>query len=94
MQVVVEHSLLAGCDGRVSLFSANKSGAFYFKPGFTALNETSFDALFYEGQNDIDGGVMFLTNASIEAWKERVSQHPLLANSSELEENHSVNRFK
>ncbi|MGQ3887550.1 hypothetical protein ACQUW5_00785 [Legionella sp. CNM-1927-20] len=86
-QAAFEQSLNAGYEGRISLFSANKSGGFYFKLGLTALKEPIFDALYYEGQKEIDGEIMFLTAPAIDAWQERARMHPILENTKLLENN-------
>ncbi|STY29495.1 Uncharacterised protein [Legionella wadsworthii] len=86
-QAVFEQSLNAGCEGRISLFSANKTGGFYFNLGLTALKESIFDALYYEGQKEVDGGIMFLTDSAIDAWQERAKAQPLLKNTTLIEDN-------
>lgn len=86
-QAVFEQSLKAGCEGRISLFSANKTGGFYFNLGLTALKESIFDALYYEGQKEVDGEIMFLTDSAIDAWQERAKSSPLLENTKLVEDN-------
>ena len=82
VQAVFEHSLNAGCEGRIILYSANKTGEVYFKYGFTPLKEETFDRLYYNGEKEVDGGIMFLTNSAIDAWKEKSKTHSLLTNPS------------
>ncbi|KTC96709.1 GNAT family N-acetyltransferase [Legionella feeleii] len=78
VQAVFEYSLSTDCEGRVSLYSANKSGEFYFKLGFTPLKEPIFDKLYFDGEKNIDGEIMFLTDAANEAWRERAQMYPLI----------------
>ncbi|STX51593.1 Uncharacterised protein [Legionella busanensis] len=67
VQAVFEQSLVEGAEGRLCLFSVNKSGGFYFKLGFTAVDESIFDKLYFEGAKDVDGGIMFLTSDAMTA---------------------------
>lgn len=84
VQAVFEYSLSTDCEGRVSLYSANKSGEFYFKLGFTPLKEHIFDKLYFNGEKNIDGDIMFLTDAANEAWREKAQTHPLFSRPSQL----------
>lgn len=87
LQAVFEQSLNRGDEGRIILYSANKTGEVYFKYGFIPLQETLFEKLFFNGEKELDGGIMFLTNSVISAWQERVNAQRILPNtvSSELE---------
>ncbi|KTD46629.1 hypothetical protein Lrub_1551 [Legionella rubrilucens] len=78
IQAIFEQSQILGCEGRICLYSARKSGRFYFKLGFMPLQQTIFDQLFLENQQDIDGDLMFLSPSAIDAWAERARQRPLL----------------
>ncbi|WP_131751088.1 hypothetical protein [Legionella erythra] len=82
IQAIFEQSQALGCEGRICLYSARKSGRFYFKLGFMPLQETIFDQLLFENQQDIDGDLMFLSPSAIKAWAERTQQCPLFNRSN------------
>ncbi|MFC7782481.1 hypothetical protein [Legionella taurinensis] len=85
IQAIFEQSQVLGCEGRICLYSARKSGRFYFKLGFMPLQPTILDQLFFENQQDIDGDLMFLSPSAIDAWAERARQCPLLDTHKGLE---------
>lgn len=76
IQMVIEYSIHQGCEGRVSLRSTRDSGQFYFKLGFIPDNDIVYQELM-AGQHT-NGWDMYLPEASIAIWKEKIRKHPLL----------------
>ena len=75
-QMIYEYSVNNGFDGRVALYSVNESGQFYYKTGFTPLEPSDYN--FISAGKQIDGKVMFFTDAAISQWRVRASQAPIL----------------
>lgn len=78
IQIAIENSLMAGMGGRVRLNSTRDSGLFYFKLGFVPDCELTFN--FLKNGENINGGEMYLPQASIEIWKNKITANPILPN--------------
>ena len=66
IQLAIEESLQCGFEGRVALNSINDSKEFYLRLGFLSLDG---------GRN---GNYMYLPKSSIEEWKKKIAQNPLM----------------
>jgi len=82
IQVAIEHSLRQGLGGKIKLNSTRDSGQFYFKLGFLPKSGDILEALL-KG-NDINGYEMYLPEASIMAWKEKITKHSVLLSQQEI----------
>lgn len=76
IQLAIELSIQNGFNGAVTLNSTRDSGQFYFKLGFLPESKVVYDYLL-RGEK-VSGGQMYLPNSSIEAWKAKILQHPVL----------------
>ncbi|MFA6303163.1 MAG: ankyrin repeat domain-containing protein, partial [Legionella sp.] len=84
IQLAIEYSFQQGYEGRVDLFSTNGSGKFYFKLGFLPKHLTESILKGFQTGQDIDGFDMYLPQASIDAWKEKIRQYPIILSEEEV----------
>lgn len=85
IQLAIEYSFQQGYEGRVDLFSTNGSSKFYFKLGFlpTYLTQSILNEL--QTSSNVDGFNMYLPQASIDAWKERILACPIILSQQEID---------
>lgn len=76
IQIAIENSLMAGYEGKVRLNSTRDSGLFYFKLGFVPVCELTFKRL--KNGEQINGGEMYLPQASIDIWKSKIAANSIL----------------
>lgn len=76
IQIAIEYSFMAGYGGKVRLNSTRDSGLFYFKLGFVPVCALTFKRL--KNGEQINGGEMYLPQASIDVWKSKIAAYSLL----------------
>lgn len=88
IQIAIEYSFKVGYEGRVNLNSTRQSGLFYFKLGFAPEEQNIFPEL--QEQKNVDGGDMYLPPESIEIWKKKIENNPLLPSTLDLPRKYKI----